>query len=121
MKHSFFKVLPLIIIIILGVIIYSNALHGPFVFDDEPFIVYNTNIKDLGNFSAIWHALDVPARFITYLTFALNYHFNGLDVTGYHAVNIIIHLLNAMLVYALMLITVQPTRLDNQPGRLLFA
>src|SRR6185503_14617809 len=94
-------------IFLVGSLIYANTLKAPFVYDDEPFIVYNTNIKDLGNLPAIWHAAAVPSRFISFLSFALNYHFHGLDVAGYHLVNIGIHLINALLVYWLMLLTLR--------------
>jgi hypothetical protein len=38
-------------------------------------------------------------RYIGSLTFALNYKIHGLDVTGYHIVNLLIHLVNSLLVY----------------------
>src|SRR5208337_4870979 len=38
-------------------------------------------------------------------TFALNYRINGLAVTGYHIVNIAIHIANSILVYLLVLLT----------------
>src|SRR5207247_10993656 len=39
---------------------------------------------------------------IAYLTFALNYYFSGPDIVPYHLVNLTIHLINAILVYALV-------------------
>ncbi|MBI4690866.1 MAG: hypothetical protein HY754_11485, partial [Nitrospirae bacterium] len=39
------------------------------------------------------------------MTFTLNYHLGGLDVTGYHIMNLTIHILNAILVYFLMVLT----------------
>ncbi len=44
-------------------------------------------------------------RYVGYLTFALNYKLHGLDVTGYHIVNIAIHILNALLIYLLIILT----------------
>ena len=38
------------------------------------------------NLQNIWDFL--PCRFITYLSIAFNYHFNGLDVFGYHLFNL---------------------------------
>ncbi|MBI4689869.1 MAG: hypothetical protein HY754_06345, partial [Nitrospirae bacterium] len=47
----------------------------------------------------------VKSRYISYLTFALNYKLHGLDVTGYHIFNLAIHILNAILVYWLVVLT----------------
>jgi len=44
-------------------------------------------------------------RFIGNLTFALNYALHELDVVGYHIFNLLIHLLNALLVYWLVILT----------------
>lgn len=44
-------------------------------------------------------------RFIGYLSFALNYQIHGLDVTGYHIVNFLVHAVNAGLFYALVLLS----------------
>jgi hypothetical protein len=46
-----------------------------------------------------------PRRIVGYFTFALNYHVGGTDVRGYHIVNLLIHLINSVLVYFLVLLT----------------
>lgn len=43
-----------------------------------------------------------PRRPVGFFSFALNYHWNGLDVRGYHLINLILHILNALLVWRLM-------------------
>jgi tetratricopeptide (TPR) repeat protein len=40
-----------------------------------------------------------PSRPLSYLSFALNYQFNGMDVFGYHVVNFIIHYLAAVFLF----------------------
>lgn len=95
-------IVHLLIIVVAVLIGYSNSFHVPFVFDDHANIVDNPIIKDLDNFTSGGKGYQsTPRRFIGYLTFALNYHFGGLDVTGYHIVNLAIHCLNAVLVYLL--------------------
>src|SRR5208283_2829206 len=51
----------------------------------------------------IWNFL--PRRFILYLSLALNYHFSALDVCGYHLFNLGVHLVTAILVWWLTLLT----------------
>ncbi len=98
------KVFALVLIGVVGLIIYSNSFHVPFVFDDESFIVRNFHIADISNVKEIWRAYIVPTRFISFYTFALNYHFHQFDVVGYHVVNVAVHLINAGLVYHLGLL-----------------
>ncbi|MBI5205534.1 MAG: tetratricopeptide repeat protein [Nitrospirae bacterium] len=69
----------------------------PFQFDDKLNIVENSRLRSLENY---WSP--VSPRWFGYLTFALNYHFNGLDTYGYHIVNIFIHILNGIFVYLLI-------------------
>ncbi len=94
------------LLVALGVIAYFNSFHVPFVFDDEDSITGNFVVHDLGNFLSNGTGYSYnPRRFIGYLTFALNYKWGGLDVTSYHIVNLSIHLINALLVYGLMMLT----------------
>src|SRR5450759_2337584 len=41
-------------------------------------------------------------RILGYLSLAVNYRLGGLDVTGYHAVNLLLHILNAWLLYGIL-------------------
>lgn len=91
------------------IIIYTNSLSVPFVFDDLKNIVENPDIKYLSANRLIyqWEKWDsrragnMPSRPLTYFTFALNYHFNELHSLGYHLVNILLHVLNVMLLFLL--------------------
>jgi protein O-mannosyl-transferase len=95
-----------ILIVLLGIAAYSGTFHVPFVFDDRSSITDNPLVKDLGNFITRREAYPAnEQRYIGYLTFALNYRFCGLDVKYYHAVNLAIHIINALLVYLLIVLT----------------
>jgi len=88
------------LIIILGILIYSNTFNAPFILDDENSIVQNIGIKDFrfytdNSISKIIYS----SRLVGHLSFALNYGMHGLNVTGYHIVNLLIHLSCALLVY----------------------
>src|SRR3989339_69162 len=100
-KMFIIKRISLIIAICLvAVISYSNSFNGPFHFDDLPFIVENQTIRDIGDIGAIWKGvLPQHSRFVAFYTFALNYHFNKLDVFGYHVTNLVIHIISSLLVW----------------------
>lgn len=87
----------LIVIVLLGGVVYSNALTGAFQFDDKITIVENATIK---SFSALWPPVD--NRWLGLVTFALNYQIGGLDTFGYHLGNVLIHILAALAIYALV-------------------
>ena len=93
--------LAMILIVITVVIIYSNIYYAPFVFDDKKKIVENENIRDLNHFFS-FEQITIP-RNVVFLTFAINYKISGLNVAGYHIVNILIHIINGFLVYFLAL------------------
>jgi len=91
--------------------IYSNTLQASFHFDDNYYIRENLALRDLANLRAIW--LWDPPRFLPNLTFALNYHFGGVNVLGYHLVNILIHIAASLMVYFFMLALFQTPRLKS--------
>lgn len=104
-------------LIAFAVVAYLPSLSVPFVFDDIPNIVLNPWVHP-EHFSELPAVLDTPInsrRVLAHLSFALNYLYGQLDPWGYHAVNIMIHALNAVLLYALMRALSQAPR---SPGRL---
>lgn len=94
--------LGLALVMLLGIIIYSNTFGSSFHFDDLNNIVDNGAIRDLSSLDRLWS--QHPTRFITMFSFAVNYHFAELEVWGYHFVNLLIHLMNTLLVYWLTLL-----------------
>ena len=85
------------VVSLLGVIIYSNSFDCSFHLDDFHNIRNNLSIRNLDNLMAIWQD-EYLRRFFGYFTFALNYHFHGYDLFGYHLVNLVIHLGSALMV-----------------------
>jgi Flp pilus assembly protein TadD len=96
--------LHLLLILLVGVACYAHTLQVPFVLDDRTSIVENQLIKDLPGFLADGFS-QVPRRFVGYLTFALNYKLGGLQLRGYHLVNLGVHLLTSLLVYCFCRLT----------------
>lgn len=99
--------------------VYGPRIDAPFVFDDSATIVENPSIRRLWPL-ADGGPLDPPpanpvhARPLVNLSFAVNYHFGGLDPTGYRLANLAIHLLSALLVWNIVASTL---RLDYFAGR----
>ena len=116
-----------ILIITICSIVYSNTLESPFVFDDKFVIVENPIVKDFGYMlnpseakvhKGHFEYESFRRRYIGYLTFAINYWFHKLDVTGYHLVNIAIHIINGLIVYWLVILTFKTPFLNSSVLRL---
>jgi tetratricopeptide (TPR) repeat protein len=100
--------------VLVGLAAYAGTLDAPFTFDDDTSIVHNPSVHDLGGFLAGGKGYrEHPTRFVGNLTFALNHHLSGLDPTGYHLVNILIHVFNALLLWALVRVTFRTPRLGG--------
>ena len=115
------KYLHLFIIALIGITVYSNTFHSPFEFDDIEQIENNHMIKALDNFLLVLQGHNFSSsvyclsrRSVGYLSFALNYHFGGLDVKGYHLVNLFIHIANALLVYFFVKLTFKTPYFDGE-------
>jgi len=104
--------LQIFVLIILGLIAYSNTFNVPFLFDDEGSIQLNQGVHGISNFLEGGYRF-LPNRVLGYLSFALNFQLSGLDVTSYHIVNLVIHIINAQMVYALTRLTLSTPHLKK--------
>jgi hypothetical protein len=107
----------LALIALLGLLAYSDTFDSPFQFDDSDYITGNPLLKEPGYFIDAAKAdkikvsrnveLTRKTRRVGFLSFALNYRIHGLDVRGYHIFNLAIHLINSLLVYYLVALTLK--------------
>jgi protein O-mannosyl-transferase len=112
-KSPWGLLISIVLICLVGIIAYSNSFDCSFHFDDVPTIEENIAIRTLSDVKAWWGFY--PSRPIGFLSFALDYHFHGLDVWGYHLVNLAIHIINAVLVWWLVMLTMATPVMRDQP------
>ncbi|MEW6676012.1 MAG: hypothetical protein AB1348_08450 [Nitrospirota bacterium] len=96
------NVMSILLITILATVIYSNSFDASFHFDDTPSIVENYAIHRFD----LKEIFSTSTRPILDLTFALNYYFGKLDVFGYHLVNLMLHIANGIMLYFILLWTI---------------
>jgi tetratricopeptide (TPR) repeat protein len=77
---------------------YAGSLAGPFVFDDLDSIVANPTIRQLWPLGPVLsppyaEGQTVGGRPVLNLSLAVNYALGGTRVSGYHAANLLIHVL----------------------------
>lgn len=77
---------------------YANSLPGVFLFDDQ-YVIEGGRLSDFDGWSLL---RPQSMRSLVMLTFAVNQSAGGLDVRGYHLVNIGIHLLAGWLLFDLL-------------------
>ena len=109
-----YQALFLALLVLLGVIIYANTLQAPFVFDDQVAITENPLIRmeEITAKSIIDAATGYGiSRPVPMLSFGFNYYFGQYNVLGYHLVNIFIHILNGLLLFFFLKLTLT---LSNQ-------
>lgn len=108
------------ILLIVGIVVYANGLHGPFIFDDKSQILENTSIQTL--WPPTWFTqagaptMGIHGRIFVSFTLALNSHFGGSDVTGYHVVNLAVHILAAWVLFCTVQRLLQSKRLSKTYG-----
>ena len=96
-KRDWFFCLVLPVVTILA---YQHAWHGGFLWDDDAYIINNELLTTAKGWQRIWFSLHSPSQYfpLTYSTFRIERALWGLDTTGYHWVNLLLHVGNALLV-----------------------
>ncbi|HBA71098.1 MAG: hypothetical protein A2X82_14480 [Geobacteraceae bacterium GWC2_55_20] len=118
MSNASFRGITFSAIILLGILLYANTINYPqFLFDGNMFLLNNPLFKnldyyaklfDIQEFSGLDESLglypDVTTNFmmrpVAYLTFSINYLISGFNPAAFRSVNIVIHILNSLLVFA---------------------
>ena len=96
--------------------VYGRVLDVPFIFDDNSAITKNRSITSLWPLVGTTDRrgplnpppqIPTSARPLVNLSFAVNYFFGGLSPVAFHAVNVVIHFLSALLLWAITLRSLQ--------------
>jgi protein O-mannosyl-transferase len=93
------------IILVAAIAAWSNSFSGAFIFDDASWIVENAAIRRLWPIRQLLfpvNATAVGGRPVVSITLALNFALGGVNVWGYHAVNLAIHILAAWTLFGIV-------------------
>jgi tetratricopeptide (TPR) repeat protein len=110
--------LAAILIVLAGVAAYCNSFGGPFIFDDLKSIPDNPTIRSLSSPDVLRPpaATTVARRPVLNLSLAVNYAIGAFDVRGYHAANLLFHLLAALLLFGVIRRTLTTPLLRERYG-----
>src|ERR1700687_5161583 len=104
------------VIVLAGILSYSNSLSGPPLFDDHASLLENQRIRTLQPSSVLFPERENPlaGRPLVNLSFAVNYAIGGLDVRGYHVWNLAVHLLCGLVAFGLVRRTLHQPRVADR-------
>ena len=91
------------LIVVLTCVAFAPVVHNQFVnWDDRRLILENPNIRGLGwdqirwMFTTFYMGSYPP---LSWLSYAVDYHFWGLNPLGFHLTNVFLHVANALVFY----------------------
>ena len=108
-----------VLLVVAGICAYHNSFQGPFIFDDEPSITENPHLYYFWPLSSVVSAppySTVSGRPVACLTLALNFALGGLNVWGYHAFNLAVHLASALVLFEILKRTFAGAKLRDRFG-----
>ncbi len=91
-------------LVLVTLIVYIPALRGGFVWDDDSYVTANETLRDLEGLRRIWFEPGAVPQYypLVHTTFWIEQHLWNLNPFGYHLVNVLLHALSAILVWALL-------------------
>ena len=96
--------LPGLLLAAATILVYQQAWHAGYIWDDDVYVTENKLLTAPDGLSRIWFSLDSPSQYfpLVYTSFRLEHALWGLHPAGYHWVNILLHTVNALLVWRLL-------------------
>src|SRR6266852_2832549 len=93
-----------LILCILTILVYRPVSHGGFIWDDDAYVTENALLTAPDGLRRIWFSLDAPSQYfpLVYTAFRIERGLWDLNPTGYHWVNLLLHVANALLVWRLL-------------------
>jgi tetratricopeptide (TPR) repeat protein len=83
---------------------YWPAWHGGFIWDDDRYVTHNYLLIAPDGLRRIWFSLDAPSQYfpLAYTVLRIERSLWDLNPVGYHWVNVLLHLGNALLVWCIL-------------------
>jgi len=94
----------LLLLATVTILAYRPAWHGGFLLDDDAYVTNFVVLTAPDGLRRIWFSFESPSQYfpLVYTTFRIERALWGLNPVGYHVVNILFHVANALLVWRLL-------------------
>ena len=97
-----------IALVALGWAIYTPCLSGPFLYDDYDLKEVHSTVR-----TGRWQPIVNSGRPLVYLTYLANHRWGGFEPFRFHATSVLLHGLNAVLLWCFLNTLLTPERLDR--------
>ncbi|MGE0480717.1 MAG: tetratricopeptide repeat protein [Phycisphaerae bacterium] len=97
--------LPALALLLLATVPYFPALRAGFIWDDDEYVVNNVTLRSVDGLRRIWFELGATPQYypLVFTTFWVEHAVWGLHPAGYHATNLALHALAALLLWRVLL------------------
>lgn len=91
-------------LVALTLLVYIPAMHAGFIWDDDAYVLNNQTLRSIDGLRQIWFHVGATPQYypLVFTSYWLEQQLWGLDPTGYHVVNILLHGLCAVLVWRVL-------------------
>ncbi len=91
------------LLVLATLLAYLPALHGGFIFDDNVFLTDNALIRASDGLGRFWFSREAADYWpVTSSTLWLEWRLWGMDAAGYHATNVMLHIGEVLLLWAVL-------------------
>ena len=104
LQHRLLVMAGAVFIVITCLLAYAPAMKAGYIWDDDIYVTQNPLLHIPGGLRYIWLANVTPSPYypMVYTVFRLEYGLWGLKPFGYHLTNIVMHAINALLLWRLL-------------------
>ena len=102
-KLSYWWVTPSLIVVS-TLVAYTPACWSGYVWDDDDYLTQNVHVQSADGLYDIWFDRFASPQYypLVFTTFWLEHKIWGLDPIGFHLTNVVLHALNALLLYKIL-------------------
>jgi len=91
------------VIVLITLLVYMPAMQAGFIWDDDAFLTENPLIKAHDGLYRFWFTTEAPDYFpLTSSSLWLEWRLWGMNATGYHVVNVVLHAVCAVLIWLVL-------------------
>ena len=90
-------------IVLITILAYLPALSAGWIWDDNDYVTENELLRDFDGLLRLWILYETPQYYpMVFTTFWVEYRLWELNPAGYHAVNVLLHGMNAILLWIVL-------------------
>jgi len=96
--------LAVALLLVLTFLAYTPLWRAGFIWDDDDYVTENPVLRTTEGLRQLWHDPSATPQYypLVHTSFWLEYRLWGLDATGYHLVNVLLHALSALLLWRVL-------------------